>query len=148
MPKHVEEVSDERTRRFKLRDSYLHFRLEDVLMVMGLYCDCVTTYCKRKKEQYTFEEHLEKRIDQDKDNVVRALMRPAYKGESDIKKSFVKQLLGYIIGSLFFPITSCSQSTCLSYNVDDLSILEQWASAHATHKLLMDDVYCSCPSQG
>lgn len=44
------QVFDERTKRFKLCESYLQFRPEGVALVLGLRCDGGAIEFKRKKE--------------------------------------------------------------------------------------------------
>ena len=49
--------------------------------------------------------------------------------ESKKEESYVKVLLVYIMGSFFFPTTSCSAPTWLGYYMGDLLMLGQYAWA-------------------
>lgn len=81
---------------------------------------------------------LRKGIDQNKDGLSRALFILVKKKERACVENFVKFLLIYLLGSLLFTNTSCSEPPWLVAYVDDLSSLDKYAWAQEAHKWIMD----------
>ncbi|KAH7658246.1 hypothetical protein IHE45_17G075000 [Dioscorea alata] len=134
-------VFDGSTKMFKLGNSYLQFRPEDVALIRRLHCDGDAINFKKRKERCSLEEeYFTKTVDQTRDYLVRTLMKLVEEKEAKKERSFIKLLLVYILGNLLFSTTTCSVPSWLAYYVDDLLKLDQYEWAHATHKWLMEDV--------
>ncbi|KAH7672208.1 hypothetical protein IHE45_09G039600 [Dioscorea alata] len=121
------QVFDERTRTFKLGESHLHLRAEDVSLLLGLKCEGIVKY-------------FTKSVDRNKDCLVRVLQGLVLKKDHKGKENFVKLLLIYTMGFLFFSTTYCSTPAWLNHYVDDLSTLGEYAWAHVMHRFVMEDV--------
>ncbi|KAH7669014.1 DsbB-like protein [Dioscorea alata] len=135
------QVFDGRIKMFKLGYSYLQFRLEDVALILGLRCDGDAINFKKTKERCALEdEYFTKIVDRTRNCLVRTLMKLVEEKEAKKERSFIKLLLVYILGNLFFSTTMCSVTSWLADYVDNLSKLDQYAWAQTTQKWLMEDV--------
>ncbi|KAH7665801.1 hypothetical protein IHE45_13G057600 [Dioscorea alata] len=122
---------DDRSRKFRISESLLSFRLGDVVITLNLRCDGDMVVFKKKKTQSTFEgKYQSKTYERNKDAIKKTLHEIVRKKRED--ENFVRLLMPYLLETMLFPNISCSMPM--------ICPLGRYAWVEAMHRLLMENV--------
>lgn len=134
------QVYNDRNQHFKIGESILPFKVEDVALILGLCCDGDIVSFKHKMVQSKFEQTFLNKIHNRHHDVIKENLTRLVCNKNGEEKTLVKLLVVYFMMTVFFPNTSLNAPTFTTSYVDDLASLGHYAWAHDIHRQLIGDV--------
>ncbi|KAH7672124.1 hypothetical protein IHE45_09G032500 [Dioscorea alata] len=125
------QVYDDGNQWFRIVESTLPFREEDVALILGLRCNGDIVSFKHERDQSMFEQTFLNKMHNRHSDAIKVNLFKLVGSKDDEEETFLKLLIVYFMMTIFFPNTSQNAPRFTATHTNDLTSLGRYSWTHA-----------------